>query len=50
MNKHPFLIVTALFAGSLFAADSNPKDEIAAAAKKLGEAANYSWKTTVAVP
>jgi hypothetical protein len=27
-----------------------PKDEIAAAAKKLGEQANYSWTTTVVVP
>ncbi len=41
----------ALFvAGTLVAADSNPKDEIAAIAKKLGDAANYSWRTTVAVP
>jgi hypothetical protein len=37
-----------LFAGSLLAAD--PKDEAAAAAKKLGEKPNYSWKTTVVVP
>jgi hypothetical protein len=41
----------ALFvAGTLVAADSNPKDEITAVAKKLGDAANYSWRTTVAVP
>ena len=40
----------ALLAGSLFAADSSPKDDIIAAAKKLGENANYSWKTTVVVP
>jgi hypothetical protein len=37
-----------LFTGSLLAAD--PKDEAAAAAKKLGEKPNYSWKTTVVVP
>lgn len=35
----------ALLAGSVMAADSAPKDEIKAAAKKLGD--NYSWKTTV---
>src|SRR5438477_7588336 len=40
----------ALLAGSLIAADSSPKDDIIAAAKKLGENANYSWKTTVVVP
>jgi hypothetical protein len=35
----------ALFAGSLLAADA--KDDVKAAAKKLGDQANYSWKTTV---
>jgi hypothetical protein len=41
----------ALFvATTLVAADSNPKDEITAAAKKLGGASNYSWRTTVVVP
>jgi hypothetical protein len=35
---------------SLAAADSNPKDEITTAAKKLGDKPNYSWKTTVVVP
>ena len=38
-----------LLAGSLLAAEAT-KDEITSAAKKLGEKANYSWKTTVAVP
>jgi hypothetical protein len=40
----------ALLAGPLFAAESSPKDDITNAAKKLGESANYSWKTTSAVP
>src|SRR5262245_32211316 len=40
----------SLLAGSLLAADSSPKDDIKNAAKKLGEKANYSWKTTVVVP
>ncbi len=44
------IIVTFAVATSLFAADASPKDDVAAAAKKLGDKANYSWKTTVAVP
>ena len=39
-----------LIAVSLAAADSNPKDEITTAAKKLGDKPNYSWRTTVVVP
>ena len=35
---------------SLLAADSDPKDAVIGAAKKLAEKANYSWKTTVTVP
>lgn len=35
-------------AASVFAADT--KEAVTAAAKKLGEQANYSWKTTVVVP
>ena len=37
--------VMALVAGLAFAADA-PKDDVVKAAKKLGDAANYSWKTT----
>jgi hypothetical protein len=40
----------ALMAGSLMAADPGPKETLESAAKKLGEKANYSWKTTVVVP
>ena len=39
---------TLLLATSLFAADA--KEEVTAAAKKLGEKASYSWKTTAVVP
>lgn len=35
---------------SLLAADASPKDDISAAATKLVEKGNYSWKTTVVVP
>lgn len=45
----PFLLVT-LICAPVFAADSSPKDTVLAAARKLGEQANYSWKSTVAVP
>ncbi len=31
---------------SLMAADTSPKDEVTSAAKQLGEANNYSWKST----
>jgi hypothetical protein len=37
----------ALFAGSLIAADSTPKDDVIAAAKKLADAGSYSWKATM---
>ena len=39
-----------LAAGSLLAADSNPKDDVKAAAAALGASANYSWHQTVEVP
>jgi hypothetical protein len=42
--------VAILLTGSLFAASLDSKDEIAAAAKKLADQANYGWKTSVAVP
>jgi hypothetical protein len=37
----------AMLAGSLLAADSSPKDDLTAAAKKLADAGNYSWKATI---
>ncbi len=45
-----FSAAAVLVATTVVAADSNPKDEITAAAKKLGDDSNYSWRTTVAVP
>ncbi|MGO8677523.1 MAG: hypothetical protein ACLQVX_16830 [Limisphaerales bacterium] len=44
-NKILFTLV-AMAAGSLLAADSGPKDELVAAAKKLAQK-GYSWKTTL---
>jgi hypothetical protein len=48
MKKQILCFATMTLATSLFAAEA--KEEITAAAKKLGEKANYSWTTTVAVP
>ena len=42
--------MTMLAASSLLAADSNPKDDVTAAATALGNEANYTWRTTVEVP
>ena len=38
-----------LLAGSLFAADANPKDEVIAAIRRSSQT-NYSWKATVESP
>jgi hypothetical protein len=43
-------VALTLVAGQLVAADSNPKDDVVAAAKKLGATPNYSWKENVVVP
>ena len=48
MKKQILCFATMTLATALFAADT--KEEVTAAAKKLGEKANYSWKTTVVVP
>lgn len=50
MKKILMSVTVALLAGPLAAADSNPKDDVVAAAKKLGEQPNYSWKQNVVVP
>ncbi len=48
MKKQILCLAVATASLSLFAADA--KEEVTAAAKKLGDAANYTWKTTVVVP
>jgi hypothetical protein len=50
MKTNLLLSATLLLSGSLLAADTTPKDEVLAAAKKLGEKSGYSWKTTTVVP
>lgn len=47
MKRNLLCGALVLLAGSLLAADGNPKDEVMNAAKKLADAANYSWKTTM---
>jgi hypothetical protein len=44
-TKILFSIMT-ITAGSLLAADSNPKEEIITAAKKLAEKENYAWNSS----
>jgi hypothetical protein len=44
MKKDIFISAITLIAGTLLAAES---EDVKAAAKKLGEQKNYSWKTTV---
>ncbi len=50
MKKNIMFGVLALLAGTLFAADSSPKDDVIGAAQKLAATASYSWHTTVVVP
>lgn len=50
MKTHVAVTLTTLLVISAFAADSDPKQEVTDAAKKLGQKANYSWTTTVVVP
>jgi hypothetical protein len=45
MKKRMLIGTIALVAGSLLAAD--PKDDVAAAASKLADTGNYSWKSTM---
>ena len=40
----------ALLAGSLIVANASPQDDVAAAAKALGDKDNYSWTATVTAP
>ena len=46
MKKSIVLAVISWFAASLFAADADVQSEVTNAAKKLGDAASYSWTAT----
>lgn len=47
-----FLLTCAISitATALLAADESPKDQVVAAAKRLGDQTNYTWTTTIVVP
>ncbi len=47
MKKYLVLSAAILLAGSLFGADSSPKDDVTAAAKNLADSGNYSWRQTL---
>ena len=47
MKKQLVFSAALLLTGALFAADASPKDDVTAAAKKLAEKSNYSWKATL---
>jgi len=47
MKKYLVLSAAILLAGSLFGADSSPKDDVTAAAKNLADGGNYSWRQTL---
>lgn len=50
MKRIVLLSIGVLLAWPAIAAETNPKTEVADAAKKLAAQPNYSWKTTVTVP
>jgi hypothetical protein len=50
MKKNLLLGMVTLLAGSLFAADSSPKDDVVNAATALGNQASYAWHSATASP
>ncbi|MGH7952218.1 MAG: hypothetical protein ACREFE_09910, partial [Limisphaerales bacterium] len=49
MKKNVLFGVITLLSGSLLAADSSAKNDVAKAAASLGNQVNYSWTTTVEI-
>jgi hypothetical protein len=47
MKRNILLGIVMMVAGSLLAAESGAKEDVAGAAKKLGDKGNYSWKSTM---
>ena len=47
MKRSLLTLALSFAASALLAADSSPKDDVIAAAKKLGDKPNYSWKSNV---
>jgi len=46
MKRNGLFGIIALWAACVMAADSNPRDEVLAAAKKLSGESNYAWKSS----
>jgi hypothetical protein len=49
MKRNVLFTTVAVLAGSLLATQAAPSDEVKAAARKLADQGNYSWRTTVEV-
>lgn len=47
MKRNILFGIVVMAAGSLLAAESGAKEDVTAAAKKLGDKGNYSWKSTM---
>ena len=50
MRRNILLAVVTMLSGSSLLLAATPKEELAQAAKSLGDKPNYSWQTTVEVP
>lgn len=50
MKRSMLIGGATLLAGSLIALGATPKEEVTAAAKKLADQPNYSWKQTITMP
>ncbi len=50
MKTNILIGLAVLTAGAVIAAEPSSKDTLTAAAKKLGDQPNYTWRTTVGVP
>ena len=47
MKNNALLLLLTLVTGSLLAADSDPRNDVTTAARKLAQQGNYSWKSTI---
>jgi hypothetical protein len=47
MKARPLLLLGLILAGPVWAGESTSKDDLLAAAKKMEQGGNYSWKTVV---
>lgn len=50
MKTKVLFSAAAMLAGSILAAQADPKDDVTAAAQKLADSGNYSWHVTTVAP